>query len=592
MATSVCEREQEPREFALQVRHCLELLLQTQQDITPPDWDTSSVDQAQRLSLAAKYQLLFRKLLAFAQLDHPQMDSADLTSSRLLHHDNGKLLQTAASAYAAKSGLRTQSAKHELMAAVILHEHGSALLQLLIEGSLSAKQLELAVAKLKSLSPPDPTAKPDGSQWEAGELEQAESEVEQARGKLAADLVEIAQSTHSDNDFKTQATRAREHRHPQSFAERAARAAKKRYIKFIPCDDGMTRIEGMIPAHAGLFLHHILTSLAASYRALGLAEGRSRNNLMADLMIDLAMNNPYLQHALEVAKNKAAPQTAAIDPDGGILIDEATGKIAEAQLHSEGASTSQPAAAESLSSATDGVGFSGPPPGVLTHVVVTLNFEEFVNLGGCLDPESMGFAAEHYPQLYAKALENQQFYAKHPRERKGRYPAGVAEADCGAHAIGSDARLSPQASADLIASASMMSLIMTDPVTGYPLGAGRKAYRPSARMRMLTAFRDRHCRFPGCREPLSHCELDHVVEWRDGGGSDYSSLSYLCKAHHTQKTARWITATLHPEQGDGVMSFTNTQTGQTHLSRPEFPLSEPAWQAHHDHLVKAATPPF
>ena len=97
-------------------------------------------------------------------------------------------------------------------------------------------------------------------------------------------------------------------------------------------------------------------------------------------------------------------------------------------------------------------------------------------------------------------------------------------------------------------------------------------------------------RYPGCGNH-SAIELDHAVEWRDGGGSDYSS-GYLCKAHHTQKTARWITATLHPDRGDGVVSFTNTQTGQTHLSQPEHPLAEPAWQVHRDHLEQVANPPF
>ena len=593
MSPPVWEQSREYDEFAVHIRECLdEVFLPTQQEETEADWDTSSVDKAERWVLAAKYQLLFRKLLAFAKLDHPLLRAGDLTSSRLLHHDNGKLLQTAAAAYAAKSGLKTQTAKHELMAAVVLHEHGTELLQLLIDGRISTKQLEFAVAKLKSVTPPDPEAKPDGSQWQADELEQAESEVNQARTQLAADLVDIAQSTHSDNDFRTQAAKAREHRHPETFAERAARAAKKRFIKFVPCEDGMTRIEGMIPSHAGLFLHHILTSLAASYRALGQAKGRSRNNLMADLMIDLLLNNPYLPHALEVAKNKAAEKNTGEEADGGILIDDTTGESLATQLQTHGETSNGARDKDTQNADVAGVGFTELPPGVVTHVIVTMNFEEYVNLGGCLDQESMGFAEEHYPELYAKALQNQDFYSKHPRERKGRYPAGVRDAECGARAIDSDTLLSPQVSADLIASAAMMSMIMTDSVTGYPLGAGRKTYRPNARMRMLTAFRDRHCRYPGCREPLSLCELDHVVEWRDGGGSDYSSLSHLCKAHHTQKTARWITATIHPERGDGVISFTNTQTGQSYLSKPEYPLAAAAWQVHRNHLEHISTPPF
>ncbi|MFC0583014.1 HNH endonuclease signature motif containing protein [Micrococcoides hystricis] len=574
-------------ELEKNLRRCVdEVTLQLSEPNPAPDWDTSAVEQVQRISIAAKYRILFQKILSFARQDHAHLGADDLTSSFLMHENKGKLIRSAAAAYSAVSGMKTAQAKHEIMSAVILHEHGAELLAHLISGTLSLRQLDSAVAKLKSLPPPSPEGKPDGQPWQPGEFQQAATATEKARKNLATDLAAIAGNTHSENDFNRQAARARDARHPESFAQRAARAATKRYIKFIPADDGMTRVEGYIPSHAGLFLHHILSALAASYRTLGQAHGRSRNNLMADLLIDLVQNNPYLKHAMQIAQQRQTESGDGIEQPGGVIVDEDTGAtIAQGLLNREGGATAH--AEDAV-----GVGFHNLPPGVLTHVIVTMDFEQFVKHGGCLDEETMGFTRQHYPELYELARQNQEFYKENPLKRRRRYPVGVDDAESGACSVGTDTVLSPQATADIIASASMMSMILTDPVEGYPLGVGRKTSRPSARMRMLTAFRDRHCRYPGCREPLSNCELDHVVEWRDGGGSDYSSLSYLCKSHHMHKSARWMTATLHPELGDGVMSFANEQSGEEHLSTPEFPLAAAAWEPHQKYQAQLAEPPF
>ncbi|WP_206780507.1 HNH endonuclease signature motif containing protein, partial [Microbacterium sp. AISO3] len=57
--------------------------------------------------------------------------------------------------------------------------------------------------------------------------------------------------------------------------------------------------------------------------------------------------------------------------------------------------------------------------------------------------------------------------------------------------------------------------------------------------RLLRA-RDRHCRFPGCRQPAIRCELDHTVAASAGGPTHVCNLANLCKRHHDVKHhTRW-----------------------------------------------------
>jgi hypothetical protein len=42
-------------------------------------------------------------------------------------------------------------------------------------------------------------------------------------------------------------------------------------------------------------------------------------------------------------------------------------------------------------------------------------------------------------------------------------------------------------------------------------------YRPSTRLRAIILARDQTCRFPGCRQPAWHSDLDHSVPYHLGG---------------------------------------------------------------------------
>ncbi|MDD7929858.1 HNH endonuclease signature motif containing protein [Microbacterium thalli] len=80
--------------------------------------------------------------------------------------------------------------------------------------------------------------------------------------------------------------------------------------------------------------------------------------------------------------------------------------------------------------------------------------------------------------------------------------------------------------------------LLTHPVTGTVLECD--TYQPTAAMRRLLRARDRHCRFPGCRQPAIRCEIDHTHAASDGGPTCAGNLAHLCKRHHDVKHhTRW-----------------------------------------------------
>jgi Domain of unknown function (DUF222)/HNH endonuclease len=53
-----------------------------------------------------------------------------------------------------------------------------------------------------------------------------------------------------------------------------------------------------------------------------------------------------------------------------------------------------------------------------------------------------------------------------------------------------------------------------------------------AHIRNLVRHRDRHCRFPGCRQPAAVCEVHHVHHKARGGKTSLTNCVLLCRYHH------------------------------------------------------------
>jgi hypothetical protein len=60
-------------------------------------------------------------------------------------------------------------------------------------------------------------------------------------------------------------------------------------------------------------------------------------------------------------------------------------------------------------------------------------------------------------------------------------------------------------------------------------------YRPSQKLADFVRCRDLTCRFPGCTEPATNCDVDHTIPW-PYGPTQAANLKCLCRKHHLLKT--------------------------------------------------------
>ena len=86
---------------------------------------------------------------------------------------------------------------------------------------------------------------------------------------------------------------------------------------------------------------------------------------------------------------------------------------------------------------------------------------------------------------------------------------------------------------DLASGVAAWEFVKVDSSSGQVLSVNR--YRPSEEMRRILRARDQHCRFPGCRAPLSRCDVDHTIDAQFGGPTSLTNLAHLCRGHHTMK---------------------------------------------------------
>lgn len=70
------------------------------------------------------------------------------------------------------------------------------------------------------------------------------------------------------------------------------------------------------------------------------------------------------------------------------------------------------------------------------------------------------------------------------------------------------------------------------------------SYKPSPELRATVQILDGTCRYPGCTTPATECELDHVINFDEGGSTSVDNLVCLCKFHHNTKTSQRVHYTL------------------------------------------------
>lgn len=104
-----------------------------------------------------------------------------------------------------------------------------------------------------------------------------------------------------------------------------------------------------------------------------------------------------------------------------------------------------------------------------------------------------------------------------------------------------------------------MDAVASHEVTGY-------ATTPT--MRAAVTGRDGHCRYPGCEEPATTCQMDHVIEYDEGGATTPANLIALCQHHHNIKTDRRARPIFEPASGTTVWLFADGTWQSTEASGP------------------------
>lgn len=109
--------------------------------------------------------------------------------------------------------------------------------------------------------------------------------------------------------------------------------------------------------------------------------------------------------------------------------------------------------------------------------------------------------------------------------------------------------------------------ILTHPVSSATLDVDRTSYRPPADMTRLLALRDVTCRFPGCGRPAKRCDIDHTIDWAQGGPTSVRNLAHLSPRHHTFKhRTRWKVE----QTTDGTIIWTSPTGFRSTADPPPF----------------------
>ncbi|SFI16347.1 MULTISPECIES: HNH endonuclease signature motif containing protein [Microbacterium] len=122
--------------------------------------------------------------------------------------------------------------------------------------------------------------------------------------------------------------------------------------------------------------------------------------------------------------------------------------------------------------------------------------------------------------------------------------------------------IAPATARRLAGLASTWTRVQLDPVTQCVVAVDK--YRPTAELRRLLEVRDEHCRFPGCRQPATRCDLDHTIAREHDGPTQLGNLAHLCRRHHVLKHhSAWRVR----QRPGGVLEWTSP-TGRVYPDTP------------------------
>jgi hypothetical protein len=278
---------------------------------------------------------------------------------------------------------------------------------------------------------------------------------------------------------------------PQAEAESRVRAFASRRVVVTPQRDGLATLVAELAETDAHRIHRRLTAMAAGLQAdaaadsaagVGLPEPRTRDQLRADILVDLLLRQEgtlpapggFPIGALGGTCGIAVAGRGGVPGDG--LAEAASAQEPGGPLPTGGGDGGR---AELCSACSGRRRSVGPEVNVIVSLATLLGLRE--------DPAEV-------PGV-------------------GPVPAEVAR--------------------ELAADGTWRAWIIE--AAGAVAATGSLGYVPSPAVARLVRAREPYCMFPGCRQPASRCDLDHVIPWPRGTTAP-ENLGPLCRRHHGLKT--------------------------------------------------------
>ncbi|MHA7305164.1 HNH endonuclease signature motif containing protein [Arthrobacter sp. TMN-49] len=87
----------------------------------------------------------------------------------------------------------------------------------------------------------------------------------------------------------------------------------------------------------------------------------------------------------------------------------------------------------------------------------------------------------------------------------------------------------------LLAGAGTFLRVLTDPVSGEPLGLNPERYRMRESEKAVLRALAQGCYYPNCTNPVMDTDTDHLTAWERGGATTPENMRPACKRHHLLK---------------------------------------------------------
>jgi len=495
----------------------------------PPDWEADAVSGAEGASpaierfLAAQHtagELLVEWEHAAGQLARWQSvqlrvlaDAYDLTVAGDAVSKSGLPLRSMAAELACAVGMSDRTIEAHLSDAAILRDRFGATLTALGEGRFSRAHAQVIADEGHRL------------------------EDDQVRARYEVLVLDLAAGL-TTGRLRAAAKAIAETLHPVPLAERHRDARTKRHVSFRDLDDGMSELWTLQPSVLVHAIHDYLTGLAHTVKDARTDETTDTETDAADSGAD--------NEVPDAGTDAADSGTDDDSQDTGIgetldLGTDATGGRVDADANTAAGTDS----AESV-----------PPVLVDERTMDQLRADILADLILTGLPTTAAIDARGGEAIDAiRPIVQITVPAEILTGESDDTPGTPAT-------LAGKCPVDPDSARRLAGTATMWARLFTDPCTGEVLAVDRRF--PTEPQRRLLRARDEHCRFPGCRQPVWRCDIDHTIDHQHGGQTAPCNLSHVCRRHHVLKHQTKWTVEQHP---GGVLVWTSP-LGRVYTDRP------------------------